>query len=167
MNLGKNYPYIIIAIVLLAIVIGAGWWLYKSSQAKNSQNTQDQSQDQFGPSGRQWGGGNGGNRGIFTPLHGTITEINGSTIIMKADDGSNKNITITSDTRIMKTENGQRTTLAMSDLKIGDEINVMSQDTSADPVSARMIIIGTFSPPTNRGQWQGGSPDSGSAPSNL
>jgi len=156
MNLGKNYPYIIIAIVLLAIVIGAGWWFYKLSQAKNAQNTQDQSQDQFGLSGRQWSGGKGGNRGNFKPLHGAISEISDSIIVIKTNDGSSKNIATTSDTRIMKMENGQRITLEFSDLKVGDEINIMAQDSNQSTITARMIFIGTFSPPINRGQGQGG-----------
>jgi len=86
---------------------------------------------------------------------------------MTASDGSTKNIVTTSDTRISEMDNGTRQTLSISDLKTGETINVMAQDTTVNPITPQMIIIGTFTPPAessggyqgggNGGGWNGGS----------
>lgn len=149
----KNWIYIVILVVVLGGAFFAALKYLKSSKAQNNQTADANGQNSPGQNGRF---GRGGNRGNFTPLHGTISGVSDSTIVMKTDDGSSKNITTTSDTRIMKMDNGERSTLALSDLKVGDEINVMTEDSSQNPIAARMIFIGTFSPPANRGQWQGG-----------
>ena len=170
MNIKKNLPYIIIIVLGLAGVVFGGITFFKKSNPNSSQTVQSQNAtnpNNAGPGsgGRgSWGGQGGAGRANFKPLHGTVSSTSSDTIVMKADDGSSKNITVSSDTRISKMDNGERTTLAITDVKSGDEINVMAQDTTGSTITPRMIIIGTFSPPQGRGSYQGGPGQEQSAP---
>ncbi|MEI6144583.1 MAG: hypothetical protein WCP91_03210, partial [Candidatus Berkelbacteria bacterium] len=155
-------------IILIVIVIGGGIYvglrfLKPANASSNNQSADASGQNNSGPGGRFGGGG----RGNFKPLTGTIASISGLTIVMTASDGSTKNIVTTSDTRISEMDNGTRQTLSISDLKTGETINVMAQDTTVNPITPQMIIIGTFTPPAessggyqgggNGGGWNGGS----------
>ena len=157
----KNLVYIVLIVIVL---VGGGYAAFHFLKPANAGNN-NQTVDAVGQNPGGQGRFGGGNRGNFKPLHGTITSINSSTIIMKADDGSSKKIAVASDTRISKMDNGSRTTLVLSDLKTGDELNVMAQDTTTDQITPQMIIVGTFSPPTGGqggyrdGGWNGGNRD--------
>ncbi|MGA2666638.1 MAG: hypothetical protein ABSE91_00930 [Patescibacteria group bacterium] len=154
----KNLPYLILIFVVILAAIFGGYELFKSSKSSNQQASAN-SGSQSGSSGsRRFGG----SRDNFKPLHGNITALNGQTIVMKADDGSTKNIDISSSTRIMEQQNGQMTQLSLSDLKVGDEINVMASDTTSSDITPRMIIIGQFQRPTNFSPGSGGFNGSGS-----
>jgi hypothetical protein len=158
MNLKKNIYYIIILVCGIGILAWAGVKFLKKSNASGQTaqvSGQNSGQNPPNGSGGSWGGGRGGNRGNFQRVHGTVTSVSESTIVMKADDGSAKNITVASDTRITKMDNGQRTTLAVADVKVADEITVMTSDSSQSNISPRMIIIGAFTPP-QRGSYSGG-----------
>jgi hypothetical protein len=163
MNIKKNLPYIIILVLGLAGVVFGGIMFFKKSNTNSAQTAKSQdatNPNNAGPGsgGRgSWGGQGGAGRANFKPLHGTVSSVNSDTIVMKADDGSSKNITVSSDTRISRTDNGQRATLAITDVKTGDEINVMAQDTTQSTITPRMIIIGAFTAPQGRGSYQGGS----------
>ena len=80
----------------------------------------------FGPG---FGGlGSFGGRGFGIGFGGvTITAINGSNLSLKTDDGWTRTITVTSDTTITRAG----TTIAVSDLKVGDEI-ALPQDRQDD-----------------------------------
>ena len=150
MSSKNNFIYIAIIVVIVAGAVWAGAkFLGKSGDSNNQGQVAGESQgrDQFGP---------GRGRGNFKPLQGTITSISDQKIVMKADDGNTKNITVSSSTRIMKQENGERVALTLADLKAGDKINVMSDDTNKADIEARMIMIGEFTPPQNRGSFPGG-----------
>lgn len=137
----KNFPYLVMLIVVFGGVIYFG---VKYLKPKNTDN-QVASQNQNG--GFRQGGGTG--RENFTPpITGTVSSISNQTIVMKESDGTIKNITCDSSTRISKEDNGQRATLAISDIKTGDTINVMSSDTSGANITAKMIFVGTMSFPT-------------------
>jgi hypothetical protein len=79
---------------------------------------------------------------------------------MKADDNSVKNISVSSDTRISKMTDEQQETLTIAEVKTGDEINVMAQDTTTGDITAQMIVIGTFTPPQRGESGQNVNPDS-------
>ena len=154
---------------MLLVIGGLVFLGLKFLKPKNNALTAQATNNQFpqgnGASGGWAGRGNGqGRGGNFTPpVHGTIQSINSDTIVLTADDGSTKNVTITSDTRITDMENGQRTTLALSDLTNGEAISVMNSGTDTTNIQARMIIVGTFTPGQGRGNWNGansGSSDS-------
>lgn len=154
----KNLTYIIILMVGIGGLCFGGYEIYNSEKPKTgSAQTSDSGANPSAPNGSdqrgQWG--QGGGRGNFARLHGTVTSVSDSTIVMKADDGSSKNISVSSDTRISRMDNGQRTTLAISDVKANDEISVMASDNSQSTITPRMIIIGAFAP-SQRGQYQGG-----------
>ena len=150
-------------IVSLLLLAGIAFVIVKYVIPANSKTTQAASTDQS-KLGTQCGTGragrNGQGRGNFTRLHGTIASINNQTVVMTADDKSTKNLTVTSTTRISEQQNGQMTQLSLSDLKVGDEINVMGGDTTSANLTPRMIIIGTLSMPQGGGGWQ--RPNSGS-----
>jgi len=160
MNFKKNLPYIIILIVVVGGIVFASLKFFKKadhqSETAAAQDPIDPNNRGQGANGRSWGGGQGGNRPSMKPLHGTVSSTSSDAIVMKADDGSSKNISISPDTLISRMDNGQRETLTISDVKNGDEINVMAEDSSQSTITPRMIIIGTFSMP-QRGQ-SGGYP---------
>ena len=141
----QNIFYIVILILVLATVAFA---VVKFAKPK-SNNANNPSASASANASRTRGSGQGFNRGNFKPIHGVVLSVNGQTIIMKADDGSSKNITCSDSTRISKQDNGQRVSLTLADIKVNDEINVMSSDTAGSDITPRMIIIGTFSPPQN------------------
>lgn len=142
----------------MAVFTVGGVLIYKASKTKaTNQTVADSSQNTPGQNGRgNWQGGQRGNRVNFQPVQGTIQSIDNSTstIVMKASDNSVKNVTCSSSTRIMKTDNGTRQTLAITDLKPGDQINVVSSDNTQATIAARMIIIGQLQSPQNRGSSQ-------------
>jgi hypothetical protein len=164
-SLKKNWIYVLILVIGIGGIAFGAYEIHKLSSNKTATATNDQNPSQGGNNpggggGRQWG--QGGGRGNFTPpVHGTIASISGSTIVMTADDGSTKNVAVSGTTRITETQNGSRTTLQLSDLKQGEEISVMNSGTDTTNLTARMIIIGTFTPP-QRGQYpsQNGGSDS-------
>jgi len=53
-------------------------------------------------------------------------------------------------------DNGTREQLTLADINVGDEINVMTSDSSASDIQARMIVIGAFTPPSSGDDWRGG-----------
>lgn len=155
----NNLPYIIILVIGLLAITFAGIKFFKKSNQSSTQASESQGSSSPNNAGQGSGTGRGqrgANRGNFKPLHGTVTSVSSDTITMKADDASTKNIAVSSTTRISKTDNGQRVTLTISDIKTGDEINVMAQDTTTSNITARMIIIGTFTPPQRSGSSQSG-----------
>ncbi len=159
MDIKKNWLYILIIVVILVGGIYSGIRFLKPANAgSNDQTANASGQNPSGQNGRFAGG-----RGNVKPLTGTISSISGMTIVMTASDGSTKNIATTGETRISEMENGSRTTLALTDLTVGETINVMAQDTSADPITPRIIIVGTFSPPS--GGSQGGGWNAGGSSS--
>jgi len=168
--LKKNLPYI----VLVVIVIGAAVFLWykflgpgKTKSTQTADNGSQQNGSGFGgQNGQSRGRGGSGQRGNFTPLHGTVSSINGQTIVMKADDGSNKNIICDSNTRISEQDNGQMTQLALTDLKNGDEITVMANGSTSGDITPRMIIIGTFTRPSGGSGRNWGGGDQGSSSDN-
>lgn len=163
MNNKNNLPYIIILIVGLLGLTFLGFKILKKtdkdSQVAGQEAFVDPGSSNTRPNGRSWGGPsggqNGGNRPNFKPLHGNVTSVGSDKIIMKADDGSTKNISVSSDTRISKSGSGQRQTLTIADVKTGDEINVMASDTTGSTITPMMIMIGEFTPPQGRGSYQG------------
>lgn len=167
MDLKKNMPYIVILLVAVGICTFAGFKFLKGSKSNTAaqmanSSAQDQPGSGFGSgNGNSAQGGrsgrNGQGRGNFQPVHGTIASIDGQIIKMTADDNSTKNITTSSTTRITRMDSGQRVTLTLSDLKVGDEINVMNSGTDTTNIAARMIIVGQFTMPQNGGggQWRG------------
>lgn len=146
--------YILLLVIVVVSSAAAGYFLLRPKTASTALE-QTTSPDKNGYSGGFSQDRQGG-RGNFKPLHGTISSINtnSGTIMMKADDGSTKNISISSDTRISKMDNSQRQELAITDLSAGEEINVMASDTTQTDITPRMIVIGTFTPPS-RGSYQG------------
>lgn len=149
MNLKKISNQNIIYITVLVLILGGiDYAAVKFTKPKTNSNSTAAAG--AAPSNGRFGGhGQDFNRGDFKPLTGTVSSINGQTIIMKADDGSSKNITVASTTRISKPENGQRASLTILDIKVGDTINIMADDTTVADITPRMIFIGTFSPPQN------------------
>ena len=142
----KNIGYIILLVIVLGGSIWAGIKFLKPTNKNNQTSGSNLNQ------GRRFQGQGNFNRANFPRIHGTISSINGSTIVLKADDGNNKNIICSSSTRIIKQENGQMSQLTISDLKMGDEINVMSSATDGQSdIQARAIIVGKFQPPQDRG----------------
>ncbi len=86
-------------------------------------------------------GGFGG-RGFGVGLGGvTITAINGSNISLKTDDGWTRTITVTSDTAITRAG----TTIAVGDLKVGDEIsfNQDRQDDGTYTITEIRVVLPT------------------------
>lgn len=152
-GLKKNYIYIIILIIGLGGLVFGGItiWHYSKKQTSSQVAGANDNQNMPGGNGGRWGQGQ--NRGNFKPLHGTVQSVDQSskTIVMKADDGSSKNIVCSDSTRIMKQDNGQRVNLTLADLKVNDEINVMSTDDSQTNIQARAIFIGTFTRPQDNG----------------
>jgi len=137
----NNFIYIAIVVVVVAGAVWAGAKFLGKSNGSNNGGSVAGANNQRG----QFGQGRG--RGNFKPLSGTIQSISGQTIAMKADDGSAKNITVADTTRIMKQDNGQRVTLTIADLKVSDKINIMSDDNTKTDITARMIMVGDFTPP--------------------
>jgi hypothetical protein len=134
-NLKKNYIYIVILVAVLGIVVWAGIKFFKSSKGNQNSQTNSNSQNQ--------GFRGGGNRAGFNRIHGTVSSISQNGLVMKADDGSTKNVVVSTSTRIMKEKNGQPSQIKLSDIKTGDEITVMSSSASGD-LQARMIMDGQF-----------------------
>jgi len=157
----NNLPYIIILIIgLLAITFASVKFFKKIKENPVDTSNIENSFDPNATGQSQARGQRGGNRGNFKPLHGTVTSINGNTIVMKADDNSVKNISVSSDTRISKMTDEQQETLTIAEVKTGDEINVMAQDTTTGDITAQMIVIGTFTPPQRGESGQNVNPDS-------
>ncbi len=166
-SIKKNLIYIILLICVVGAATFFGFKFLRSSNSKQASVTSPDQAGGFAQNG--YGGGAGrtrnpnSNRPNFKPLHGTISSIQDQTIVMKADDGSSKNIICSSTTRIMEQSNGQRVQLAVTDLKVGDEINLMSSDTTQSNITAQMIFIGQFTmPQRGSGSWQGGQNSTGS-----
>jgi hypothetical protein len=170
MKFNNNYIYIGVIVLILAI---GGYFCWKFFKGSNSnQNSQANSNAQQSPGGQSGFGGRQGSggrtRGNFKPLHGTISSVSAAAIVMKADDGSSKTINVSDSTRISSQVNGQRTTLAITDLKQNDEINVIATDTTTATIDARMIFIGAMPTmgqrpsgqqdgSTNQNNWSGPS----------
>ena len=114
---------------------------------------------QFG-GGQQGGGARGGQQGTgggfagggFTS--GTIVSVDGTTIKIKAQDGSEKTVTTSGDTKVTKTEAS-----SVSELKKGETITVIGQAGSDGSVTATTISEGAGL----RGGF-GGRPGSGATP---
>ena len=170
----KNLIYLGVIVIVVVLVVWAGIKILKPSSTTADTSSPN---SQTGPGNKRGQWGQGGERGNFKPLHGTITSIdaNSGTIVMKADDGSTKNITTDSTTRISEMSNDTRQTLAISDLTSGEEINVMASDTSAATITPRMIIVGAFTPPqrpsgsygNGENQDSGGIPPDGAPGSSI
>jgi hypothetical protein len=134
-----NYTYLIAMIVVLSLVTLGGIKFFKSgknnSTASSPNNFPNQSQN-----GRSRGGFN---RGNLMRTTGTVSSVSDNTILMKAEDGTNKNVIVSSSTQIMKAANGQPFQIQLSDIKTGDQITVMSSSTSGD-IQATIIMDGQF-----------------------
>lgn len=155
-SLKKNWPYL-----LVALIIGGGvtFGILKLTKANKGSSQQAISNDQFNQKGEAGGQGFAGRigRGNFSPpTTGTIQTISGSTITLTATDNSTKSITTDSNTRFSKFDNGTRTTLALSDLKTGDQISVMGTSDSSGNITARMVFIGQMPTPQRRSSESGG-----------
>lgn len=136
----KNFPYLIMLIVIL------GGLIFFGAKYLKPKNTDSPAMSQSQNNGFNRGGGGG--RGNFTPpITGTVESVNNQVVVMKESDGTIKNITVEASTRILKEDDGQRKTLVISDIKTGDKINVMSSDTSSSNITAQMIFVGTMSFP--------------------
>jgi len=156
MDLKKNWPYIVAIVIILAgITFFAIKFLKKPSQTANLANSNSGSFGNYGGNGGGQGQRGSGSRGNFNPIAGTIASIDSSVITMTKSDNTTQKVNYTSSTRIMEQQNGQRTTLAISDLKTGDAITVMGS-VNGDTIDARMIFLGQFTPP-QRGSYQGGN----------
>jgi len=153
MKFKKNYIYIAILVFGVAVSIWGGAKFLKSLDTENTLRIKDSNQSFPERGERQWGQ-NPPNRENFKPISGIVESIKDNVIILKTDDDSIKNIICLSSTRIMKTENGKRNELALSDIKRGDEINVMSNSNDQTNIEARMIIVGKFEPFQNRDNFQ-------------
>ena len=171
MDIKKNLPYIAIIIIVIASTTFAVFKFVLPANSKSQDSSEIADNGSMGSYNGSTGGqngrtGRGGQRGNFQRLHGTITSISSQTINMTADDKSTKTLTCDDNTRISTQENGQMTQLTLSELKPGDEINVMGDDTSSSNITPRMIIVGTFTAPQNGGgSWQ--RPSSGSDSSGV
>lgn len=151
MNFKKNKTYIALILIGLAILIFAGIKFFKSGDSKSKSAENQNSENNFsdGQYGRR---GPGGNRAGIKPVSGTIESISGQTIKIKTDNESSKNIICSDETRISEQVDGEMSQLSLSDLMVGDKINVMTEDSSSSDIKARMIMVGEFTPPQNRGQ---------------
>ncbi len=89
------------------------------------------------------GGGMMGMRGHGGGVHGTITAINGDTIMIKAQDGSTYTVDA-SDAKVTKFAEGTgATSIPLGDLKVGDTIGVHGK-TDGTSVTATEIMTGTL-----------------------
>ncbi len=96
----------------------------------------------MGGRGFRFGGGDGGPGGFGMGFGGvTITAISGSNISLKTDDGWTRTITVTSDTAITRAG----TTIAVGDLKVGDEIGFRQerQDDGTYKITAIRLSLPT------------------------
>jgi hypothetical protein len=85
-------------------------------------------------------GGNGGNGGRFANGNfatGTVQSVNGNTITLLSRDGTTTTVTVTSSTKISKTEKG-----SLSDLKTGDNVVAVGSKSSDGSIAATTISEG-------------------------
>jgi hypothetical protein len=110
--------------IRIAVVIGATLILLGSAAAALAH-------------GGGWPGGGGGGASVAGPI--TITAVSGSNVSLKTDDGWTRTIAITSSTTIIKGS----ATIAVGDLKVGDEVR-LAQTRNADgtyTVTAIRVVL--------------------------
>jgi hypothetical protein len=83
------------------------------------------------------GAGAAGGRALAGLTAGTIVSINGSTIVVKGQDGTQKTIDTSSSTKVMKS-----TTSSVSALKAGESVTVIGATDSSGNVTAKTISEG-------------------------
>lgn len=81
---------------------------------------------------------NGGQRlAVNRPVSGEITQIDQNLITVKLADGGSQNIVFSDSTKI-----NQMTEISLSDLKIGETINVLESEASSNVLTAKTILVG-------------------------
>lgn len=111
-----------------------------------------------GPGGAGFGGGAGFARGGFTS--GTIVSINGTTMVVKAQDGTTKTVTTSGTTKVSKT-----TTTTLSALKAGQLVTVIGATGSNGDIAATSVSEGaSFRGLGGRNGGATGGPGVGSTP---
>lgn len=109
-----------------------------------------------GTGGAGFGGGAGFARGGFTS--GTIVSINGTTMVVKAQDGTTKTVTTSGTTKVSKT-----TTSTLSALKAGQIVTVIGAAGSNGDIAATSVSEGaSLRGPGGRNGGATGGPGVGS-----
>ena len=166
----RNYLIILISICAVALIglILVGWVYLRPMFSKNKKAVLNSSNQNINPNNSPSAGSSikpstspavhnfpnqnsssGASHGSFTPIVGTIQNIDtaSSTINIQTSDGQTKSIVYSSSTRVSKQTNGQMTQLAIPDLTVGEQISVTG-DSSQNPITARMIFVGTLTRPS-------------------
>ena len=113
------------------------------------------------------GAGNGGPTGSLQRrpgTFGTISSISGSTLTVKGADGTITNVNTTSATTVTKSATG-----SLSDVKVGDHVNVNGTGTSTEIAAQRVTDSGNTAPtngPAGGGPGGGGGFGNGGPPPN-
>lgn len=127
----------------------------KNSSSQTAANNPANNQNSSG--GGRGSGGRSGRGNFSPPTTGTIQTISGPNLTLTASDNSIKNVTTDSNTRFSKFDNGNRTQISLTDLKVGDQVSVIGSSDSTGTIVARMVFLGQM--PT--GGFRGGSNGSG------
>jgi uncharacterized membrane protein len=86
---------------------------------------------------------------------GTITAINGNTITIKADSGTETQVVVSDSTRLAKTADLKTTTpIQLSDVQVGDRALVRGAPSDGGVVNATSVIVMTKSDVASRQQQQ-------------
>ncbi len=126
--------WIIAGVVTAIVVVGVIWFMSRSDSNSTASSA--------APAAAGQGGGRG-----FPGASGTITKINGSTITVKADDGTETKIVTNSDTTV--TLSGD---VKVNDIAVGDQLTVTGTVDGTNVTAERINDMGDVQVGQGRGQ---------------
>jgi len=155
----KNKNTMIIVTVVLIIVAAAGGFFGGMMFQKNQTPSLSGVAGRGNFAGRF--GGQAGQNAAFRPVRGQVLSMSNTTLTVKMTDGSTKIVVLSSSTAFM-----QSTKAAVSDVKIGDTVNVVGTSNSDGSVTAQDVQInppaqGGFARPGGQGQQAPAGPTTG------
>jgi Domain of unknown function (DUF5666) len=122
-------------VAALAIGLTGGVLIGRSGASAAATSPAGFTRGQYGGAGQASGAAASG--GLAGLTAGTIVSVNGSTIVVKGQDGTQKTIDTTSSTRVTES-----TTSTVSALKAGESVTVIGATDSSGNVTAKTISEG-------------------------
>ena len=127
----------LIILIAVALIMGAGGFFAGSRYQKSKSPANFNARGGFTRTGQSNGAKNANGNAFGRPVSGTITNVDGNNLTVKTQDGSSKIIILSDSTKINKTTAG-----AKSDLKTGEQVMVIGQESSDSTITATTVSVG-------------------------
>lgn len=120
--------------IIVVLLVGTGAFFAGMKYQQNKRGSQFR---QFSGNGIQQGQRAGGNRIGLQPVNGEILSADNKSITVKLQDGSSKIVIYSDSTKVNKNSEGSK-----EDLKVGEQVMVISSQGTDGTVTAQSISVG-------------------------